>query len=133
LRWLILFLNKPSFLFKSHNYLLFIKKTGTVSVGRLISRFVFVGYFLVFGNKKWGFKSVLYVAFATTFAIETSQLFTDRISDINDIISNIIGGLVGYSIYMLINKNYTEYYLKRLKSSMALYVKETIRVSARKT
>ena len=81
---------------------------------------------LVFENKKWNFKSVLYVAFVMTFAIETSQLFTGRISDINDIISNTMGGLVGYSIYMLINKNYTEYYLKMKAYHSKLYITASV-------
>ena len=44
-----------------------------------------------------------------TIAIEISQIFTFRTTDINDIITNMVGTLGGYFIAKRITKNFTQH------------------------
>ena len=41
---------------------------------------------------------------ATTVSIETFQLFIGRSADIDDVIMNLAGGLLGYAIFALLNR-----------------------------
>jgi len=44
------------------------------------------------------------IIFAISFAIEFLQYFMGRISDIDDLIANLIGGMVGYGIFKVMNQ-----------------------------
>lgn len=57
----------------------------------------FISYFLKF-KKAY---PVLAMTFLTSFTIEITQLLIGRVFDIDDIILNLLGGLVGYTIYYL--------------------------------
>lgn len=46
----------------------------------------------------------LSIVLVTTISIEIFQYFIGRSADIVDIISNFIGGLIGYFVYFLLNK-----------------------------
>lgn len=65
--------------------------------------FVPLGFLLpiVFKNKFKSFNSVLIVSFTTTFLTEFIQLFTLRGTDIDDLISNTLGGVIGFALYVL--------------------------------
>ena len=71
--------------------------------------FVPFGFFLPMLWKE--FRSIKRVALAgivVTFFIEISQLFTGRATDIDDIITNSIGTLIGYFIVRFVTKNFTK-------------------------
>lgn len=59
----------------------------------------FVGYFLRL--KK--FKSALFMILIASVSIEVTQLLIGRVFDIDDIILNIIGGLIGFAIFKSMN------------------------------
>lgn len=60
----------------------------------------FASYFTKMDNKYY---ALSLIAFASV-TIETTQLAIGRVFDIDDIILNIIGGMIGYGIYRLFNK-----------------------------
>lgn len=61
--------------------------------------FIPLGFFLpVLWNEFRSIKRVLLAGFLTTLVIEISQIFTYRATDIDDIITNIVGTLLGYLI-----------------------------------
>lgn len=60
----------------------------------------FASYFTKMDNKYYVFSLI---AFAS-ITIETTQLAIGRVFDIDDIILNIIGGMIGYGIYRLLSK-----------------------------
>lgn len=71
--------------------------------------FVPFGFFLLMLWKE--FRSIKRVALAgivATSFIEISQLFTGRATDIDDIITNSIGTLIGYFIGCFVTKNFTK-------------------------
>lgn len=65
--------------------------------------FVPLGFLLplVFKGKFNNFRSVLAVSFSATFLTEFIQLFTLRGTDIDDIITNTLGGVLGFGLYVL--------------------------------
>ncbi len=60
----------------------------------------FASYFTKMDNKYY---ALSLIAFASV-TIETTQLAIGRVFDIDDIILNIIGGMIGYLIYRLLSK-----------------------------
>lgn len=60
----------------------------------------FVSYFLKLKN---GF-SMFILTLITSITIEVTQLSIGRVFDIDDIILNLIGGMVGFLLYYIINK-----------------------------
>jgi len=60
----------------------------------------FASYFTKMDNKYY---ALSLIAFAS-ITIETTQLAIGRVFDIDDIILNIIGGMIGYGIYRLLSK-----------------------------
>lgn len=46
---------------------------------------------------------VTFLIFITSFTIETTQLWIGRVFDIDDILLNILGGLLGYGLYLFIS------------------------------
>lgn len=69
--------------------------------------FIPIGFFipLVFEKKRKWYKTGILI-FLLTFTIEFFQYFIGRSSDINDIISNTLGGMIGYSLFLLCYKVY---------------------------
>lgn len=67
-----------------------------------IMMFIPLGFFLpvVFYGELNFFKTAG-ISFLVTFGIETIQYFIGRSSDIDDIIANLIGGILGYLIFKL--------------------------------
>ena len=48
----------------------------------------------------------LIITIVTSFTIEVVQLSIGRVFDVDDIILNIIGGVLGYIIYIIVKKIY---------------------------
>lgn len=72
--------------------------------------FVPFGFFLpMLWDKYRNMKSTMLATLYVTVLIEFSQLFTFRTADINDIITNIIGALVGYFGAKWITKNFIQH------------------------
>lgn len=61
-----------------------------------------IGFFLPFIWKRWqSFRKILWVGLGTTCFIEFVQFFIGRSSDIDDVLLNTIGVLIGYWAYYL--------------------------------
>ena len=69
-----------------------------------IMMFVPLGFFIpvIFKNKRKLCKTIVMV-FLLTFSIEFFQYFIGRSADINDIITNLLGGIIGYCIFKICN------------------------------
>ena len=65
-------------------------------------------------GKKAKFGVTVFFCFMMSLGIELLQPFFDRSSDITDLITNIIGGALGYGLYTIF-KPITFWILKRLK------------------
>lgn len=84
--------------------------------------FIPFGIFLpMLWDKYRKMKSTFLAALCMTALIEFSQIFTFRTTDINDIITNIIGALIGYLGAKWITKNFT-LYLKSNINHKDLYI-----------
>ena len=70
-----------------------------------IMLFIPLGLFvpIVFRSKRKLHKTLL-ISFAITFSVEFIQYFIGRSSDIDDIITNLLGAIIGYGIYKILNK-----------------------------
>ncbi len=70
-----------------------------------IMLFIPLGFFIptVFKNMRKFWKTSL-VAFCITFSIEFFQYFAGRSSDIDDIIMNLFGAIIGYALFGLFNR-----------------------------
>lgn len=73
-----------------------------------IMLFIPLGFFVpaVFKNMRKFWKTSL-LAFAVTFSIEFFQYFAGRSSDIDDIIMNLLGAIIGYVLFELFNRCFT--------------------------
>lgn len=63
------------------------------------------GFFLPLVNKKINLIKALFMTMAFSISIECLQLFSIayRATDITDVITNTLGGLIGYCLYKLFN------------------------------
>ena len=66
--------------------------------------FIPLGFFVpaVFRSNRKAYRTVS-ITFAITFGIEFLQYFIGRLSDIDDIITNLLGGIIGYMIFRIMN------------------------------
>jgi len=79
--------------------------------------FIPLGIFLpVLWDKYRNAKNTIIFGLCATGAIEVAQIFTFRTTDINDVITNIAGTLVGYLITKGITKKFTRYTMPNTKS-----------------
>jgi len=60
----------------------------------------FVSYFLKLDKKR----QIFFMSLITSFVIEITQLIIGRVFDVDDILLNICGGLLGYIVYKLVYK-----------------------------
>lgn len=69
-----------------------------------IMLFIPLGFFIpiVLKNKRKLYKTTL-IAFGITFSVEFFQYFIGRSSDIDDIITNLLGAIIGYAIFKILN------------------------------
>ena len=66
-------------------------------------------------GKRAGFGVTVFFCFLMSLGIELLQPFFDRSSDITDLITNVIGGALGYGLYAVF-RPVTSWVLERLKS-----------------
>lgn len=78
---------------------LFIKNV----IGNVIL-FLPYGFFMTYYLKLDKVKSIFGLSLLISLTIETTQLMIGRVFDIDDIILNVIGGIVGFYIYKLMEK-----------------------------
>lgn len=66
--------------------------------------FIPLGFFIpiVWGKMRKIYITAL-IVFLTTFSVEFIQYFVGRSSDIDDIIINLVGGIIGYGLFKVIN------------------------------
>ncbi|MCI8556326.1 MAG: VanZ family protein [Lachnospiraceae bacterium] len=67
------------------------------------------------GGKRTRFGVTVFFCFLMSLGIELLQPFFDRSSDITDLITNVIGGVLGYGLYAIF-KPVTFWVLERLKT-----------------
>ena len=80
--------------------------------------FVPLGFFLpILWDKFRNIKNVALTGFIVTSLIEISQIFTFRTTDINDIITNTVGTIIGYFIAHRITDNFTKRVFSNSKMS----------------
>lgn len=72
-------------------------------VGNMIM-FIPFGFFTSYFLKFKKIYSVFILTLLTSITIETTQLLIGRVFDIDDILLNILGGLIGYFIFKIIYK-----------------------------
>lgn len=66
--------------------------------------FVPFGFFLPLVFKKCRqFSTTLGIAFLFTLTVESTQFFIGRIADVDDIITNVLGALIGYGFFKCLN------------------------------
>lgn len=67
--------------------------------------FIPFGFFIpiVFSSKRYFYKT-LEISFCLTFSIEFVQFFIGRSSDIDDVITNLLGAVIGYLFFKILDK-----------------------------
>lgn len=66
--------------------------------------FILLGLFIpIVFNKQRKLHKTTVVCFIMTFGVEFIQYFIGRSSDIVDILTNLLGGILGYGIYKILN------------------------------
>lgn len=69
-----------------------------------VALFVPFGLALPFVRKRADFLKTLLAGFLSALALELAQIFTGRGGDIDDLICNTLGAVIGYLLYLLIGK-----------------------------
>jgi glycopeptide antibiotics resistance protein len=68
--------------------------------------FIPFGFFVSFNLRTKKPQYIIIVTFITSLVIELTQLLIGRTFDVDDVLLNIIGGFIGYSIYLIIQLVY---------------------------
>lgn len=73
------------------------------------------GFFISYFLKLNKIKIIIYLSIIVSLTIEVTQLVIGRVFDVDDIMLNIFGGLIGYYIYRLVSlmKNHLPSFLKK--------------------
>lgn len=91
---------------KPFNWLGNVESSQQIIVEKIpnIMLFIPLGFFfpIVLKNKRKWYKTML-IAFGITFSVEFIQYFIGRSSDIDDIITNLLGTIIGYAVFRLAN------------------------------
>ena len=72
-------------------------------IGNMIM-FIPYGFFVAYFLKLEKLKSSIFMTLITSVTIEFTQLIIGRVFDVDDIMLNLLGGMVGFGIYYLIYK-----------------------------
>lgn len=83
--------------------------------------FVPFGFFLGLYLKLEKTKSATILVLIASFSIEVTQLMIGRVFDVDDIILNLVGGIIGFTIYRLLDQ-IGEHLPKILKSNWFLNI-----------
>lgn len=81
--------------------------------------FIPLGFFAGYILKLRNVKPALLISFIVSVSIEFTQLFIGRVFDIDDIMLNIVGGTIGYFIYIIIN--YIQDHMPKVLQNVILY------------
>ncbi|MFT8373892.1 MAG: VanZ family protein, partial [Liquorilactobacillus satsumensis] len=79
-------------------------------VGNLVMLIPLTLFVALLWENKATFKNMLTISFLTSLTIETSQLllsagyFERRLFDINDLLQNTLGGLLGFAVFVIVRK-----------------------------
>ena len=68
--------------------------------------FIPFGFFVSFILRTKKPQYIIIVTFITSLVIELTQLLIGRTFDVDDVLLNIIGGFIGYSVYLIIQLVY---------------------------
>lgn len=74
-------------------------------VGNVIM-FVPYGFFVGKYSSGKSFLLTIFLIFLASFSIEVTQLAIGRVFDVDDIILNVLGGMLGYFVYVLLDNLY---------------------------
>lgn len=67
-----------------------------------IAMFAVIGFLLpLLWSEFESFKNIVLISFTISLVIETTQLFLPRVTDVDDLIMNTLGGVIGYMIYRI--------------------------------
>lgn len=87
------------------NFVSFSQSIDIVAYLQNVLLFMPFGFLMPFiCNKKADFISILYTGFGFSLLIEISQLLNNRRTDIDDIILNTLGAVIGFAIYNMFIK-----------------------------
>lgn len=91
-----------------------------------IGVFIPLGFALPFLWKQMSLKQVIFYGFISSLTIEIIQLFISRGTDIDDLILNTIGALMGFYIYQWINqkKKYSKFQIDAVRKREEFMKKE---------
>lgn len=93
-------------LFNPHIYL--VPLGEGVSLGFILNIFLFIpiGFLIPLISSSFrNFIKLFFFVVIISFAIEFSQLFTlYRATDINDLLTNTVGGMIGYLLYLIVER-----------------------------
>ena len=89
---------KEIFRYEAGTYLFYKNILGNVLL--LLPFGFFVGYFI----KVKKVSVMLLLTFIVSLSIETIQLSIGRVFDVDDVILNVLGGLIGFILYKVLNK-----------------------------
>jgi len=82
-------------------------------IGNVLMFFPY-GFFLHYFLRKCNSKVAFFLIFSLSITIETTQLCIGRVFDVDDIMLNIIGGMIGYYLFHYLN-DFRECFPKILK------------------
>ncbi len=87
-------------------------------IGNMVM-FVPYGFFVSYYSKSTNLKNTFLLVLIASLVIEFTQIAIGRVFDVDDIILNVLGGLIGYLIYRLLNK-FSDIWPKVFKSNIFL-------------
>lgn len=88
-----------------------------------ICLFIPFGFFLpALWRKFFSFKTTVLAAFSMTCFIEFTQLFCSRLTDVNDIITNTLGAVIGFFFFSVFTKIFPSLFKNKFKRRECLLV-----------
>lgn len=91
--------------FNEFNFIPFSQELDSIAYFLNIVLFIPLGFLLPFIWKSLNsWKLILFISAGTSVLIECSQIFNHRRTDIDDLLLNVLGGLVGYLIFKCFSK-----------------------------
>ena len=88
------------------------------SLNCYLNVFLFIPFWLflpVLWREFFSFRNTLLLSLGFTVFIELSQLFCNRITDVNDIITNTFGALIGFCICRIFTKSFPKLFRYKFK------------------
>ena len=82
--------------------------------------FIPYGFFACYYIDLKSFFKAFGLVFVASLSIEFTQLMIGRVFDVDDILLNVVGGMIGYAIYNVLRKIVTKF--KFLKKEMVLNI-----------